>query len=80
MYLILNTCSGLSSPVSGSISPYRKTQQWFCACVLIGISLFAASARPFVLTVVTDDAEERPVQRDVANRGFNLMYRQIPCD
>jgi hypothetical protein len=44
--------------------------------VLTEISLFAASARPFVLNVVTDGDEEQ----DIANRGFNLMYRQIPCD
>jgi hypothetical protein len=54
--------------------------QQFHISLPTGISLFSASARPFVLNVVTDDAEERTDERDVANRGFNLMYRQIPCD
>lgn len=50
--------------------------QWVCVYVLIGMFLFAASSRPFVLTVVTDDTE---LTTDVANRGFFLTYQQLPC-
>ncbi|XP_064215815.1 uncharacterized protein LOC662365 [Tribolium castaneum] len=34
-----------------------------------------SSSKPFVLTVVTDENDVS----DVANRGFSLTYRQIPC-
>ena len=38
---------------------------------------FAASSKPFVLTVVTDGSDVPPT--DVANRGFSLMYTQNQC-
>jgi hypothetical protein len=46
-------------------------------CTVTVIIYFAASSKPFVLTVVTDDAEL--TNGDAGNRGFCLIYQQIPC-
>jgi hypothetical protein len=50
--------------------------------MLIGVCLFSGYVRPFLLTVVTDDTENDGVMEnaEVANRGFSLTYRQVPCD
>ncbi|XP_033610128.1 uncharacterized protein LOC117282858 [Cryptotermes secundus] len=61
----------IPNPSQGGTS---LTTDRFCGNALVPTT---TSARPFVLTVVTDDTE---MGTDVANRGFNLMYRQIPCD
>jgi hypothetical protein len=46
------------------------------------LCLFSAFVRPFMMTVVTNDVEYLgvTVDADISNRGFSLMYRQIPCD
>lgn len=50
-----------------------------CVYVLTRNSLFSAFSKPFVLTVVTDNTELRPINADIANRGFCLNYEQLPC-
>ncbi|XP_033610133.1 uncharacterized protein LOC111871409 [Cryptotermes secundus] len=46
----------------------------FCGNALVPTT---TSSKPFVLTVVTDDAEL--TNGDAGNRGFCLTYQQIPC-
>ena len=40
---------------------------------------FAAYTTPFVFGVVTDANDGDPTPTDKQNRGFNLLYSQLPC-
>jgi hypothetical protein len=40
---------------------------------------FAAFTRPFVFRVVTDANDGDPITTEKQNRGFNLLYSQLPC-
>eukprot|EP00093_Oithona_nana_P004803 04803.XXX_226673_223125_1 [CDS] Oithona nana genome sequencing. len=35
--------------------------------------------RPFVLGVITDENDGDPITNEKGNRGFNLLYSQLPC-
>ena len=38
-----------------------------------------AYTRPFVFGVVTDANDGDPITNEKQNRGFNLLYSQLPC-
>ena len=40
---------------------------------------FLAYTRPFVLGVITDENDGDPITNEKGNRGFNLLYSQLPC-
>jgi len=46
-----------------------------CYAKYLNNSIFLADLKPFVMYVVTD-GDEMP---DAQNKGFKLMFRQIPC-
>ncbi|GFG39627.1 hypothetical protein Cfor_02901, partial [Coptotermes formosanus] len=61
-------------------NPYQNSTSLntdrFCGNALVQTTTFS---KPFVLTVVTDNTELRPINADIANRGFCLNYEQLPC-
>ena len=38
-----------------------------------------AYTRPFVFRVVTDANDGDPISTEKLNRGFHLLYSQLPC-
>ncbi|KAK7864646.1 hypothetical protein R5R35_012418 [Gryllus longicercus] len=64
----------IPNPQQNGVSvPYDR----FCGSGFITTTTFS---KPFVLTVVTDGGElGNGTSPDLGNRGFCLLYRQIPC-
>ena len=69
------TCTNMAGPVISKSKNVILSFVWSYFNYIISL----AYTRPFVLRVVTDANDGDPITNEKQNRGFNLLFSQLPC-